>query len=209
MNDKREIQRRVMILEAAQNAFSKKGYAATTIDEIATAAGLSKGSIYNYFKNKQDLFTQLFLTSIGEDEAQTDAVVAQSTPASEKLTAILDMWFSRFSKYQQIGRLVLEFWGTAARQNQNGTFVRVFEELYDRYRDRLCRILRQGQQDGQFKLKHPPEVGASLIMAMVDGLSLHSIMGVRTVDQQSIAAIKDSVLRALEGPTADRQEAAS
>jgi len=51
--------RRLLILEAALKIFSQKGYKTTTMALIAKEAGISKGSIYNYYKNKEDLLTQI------------------------------------------------------------------------------------------------------------------------------------------------------
>lgn len=52
-------QRRTQILSAAARVFAAKGYARATIADIAKAAGVAEGSIYNYFKNKQDLLVSL------------------------------------------------------------------------------------------------------------------------------------------------------
>ena len=66
--------RRGEIFAAAAGVFAEKGYALATVDEIAVAAGISKGSIYNYFESKQDLFWQLFHSSISQDSAQIEAL---------------------------------------------------------------------------------------------------------------------------------------
>lgn len=52
-------QRKTQILSAAAKVFAAKGYARATIADIAKAAGVAEGSIYNYFKNKQDLLVSL------------------------------------------------------------------------------------------------------------------------------------------------------
>ncbi len=53
------IEKRQQILTVAKELFATKGYSATGIREIAEKAGLSLGNFYNYFKNKEDLFTCL------------------------------------------------------------------------------------------------------------------------------------------------------
>jgi len=52
-------ERRLLILDAALKVFSQKGYKTSTMALIAKEAGISKGSIYNYFKNKEDLLKQI------------------------------------------------------------------------------------------------------------------------------------------------------
>ncbi len=52
--------RRKNIINAAKQLFSEKGYAATGLREIAEKAGVSLGNIYNYFKNKEEIFCSIF-----------------------------------------------------------------------------------------------------------------------------------------------------
>ncbi|MDR7467193.1 MAG: TetR/AcrR family transcriptional regulator [Armatimonadota bacterium] len=51
--------RRTQILEAAAKVFARKGFEGATISEIARAAGLAEGSIYNYFRSKEDLLVHI------------------------------------------------------------------------------------------------------------------------------------------------------
>jgi len=53
--------RREQIIEAAKQVFYKKGFSASTIEEIASAAQLSPGTLYLYFKNKDDLYVSIML----------------------------------------------------------------------------------------------------------------------------------------------------
>ena len=57
--DEEKQRRREMILEAAEKRFRRFGYSKTTMEEIAGDAGISKGTIYIYFKNKEEIFTEL------------------------------------------------------------------------------------------------------------------------------------------------------
>ena len=66
---KRIAARRETIIAAAEEVFNAKGYTAATVDEIAEKANISKGSVYNYFQSKQELFSQLFLQEVQEEEA--------------------------------------------------------------------------------------------------------------------------------------------
>lgn len=74
------------ILEAAAQAFAKRGYAATSIDDIADVLGCTKGRIYHYFRTKGDLFFGIHRQAL---EWALDAVVPvandDSLPPAEKL----------------------------------------------------------------------------------------------------------------------------
>lgn len=73
---------RARILEAAERLFSRDGFDATTVDEIARAAGVNKALIYYHFENKDDLLLRLFESIIEEVEAHTGAMKGGSDPAA-------------------------------------------------------------------------------------------------------------------------------
>ena len=60
-------ERRQQILDAAYEVFTSKGFALSTTAEIASTAGIAEGTIYNYFDNKRDLFTELLKSHILSD----------------------------------------------------------------------------------------------------------------------------------------------
>lgn len=69
-------ERRHQILRAAVDVFAKRGYAAATISDIASAAGLAHGTVYLYFKSKADIFQSLvsaFVTQLVSDVAGSGA----------------------------------------------------------------------------------------------------------------------------------------
>lgn len=57
--EKQEHNKQILILDSAEKIFSQVGYDTATLDEIASGAGVAKGTIYLYFSNKQDLFISL------------------------------------------------------------------------------------------------------------------------------------------------------
>ncbi len=77
------------ILEAARKVFARKGFNGATVDEIAEAAGLAKGTVYLYFPSKRDIYLAALkqgLTSLIEETRRN--VAAAATPA-EKLRAFI------------------------------------------------------------------------------------------------------------------------
>lgn len=64
-NDHAKLGRRRQLLDAAAARFDAAGYAATTMAEVATAAGLAKGTTYLYFRSKEALFLELLLEELG------------------------------------------------------------------------------------------------------------------------------------------------
>lgn len=207
----RSSQRRDAILAAAEKVFDAHGYAGTTIDAVAVAAGIAKGSVYNYFESKRDLFYQVF-TQVGS-AAEADITPMLSDPnlaATEKLQRLLDYWFERMSYFQRVGRLVLEFWATAARHDQEQVELsKTFQQMYARWRGQIASILQEGIQSGQFDPNFDAGVAAALIMAMLDGVQIQSIMGMGIVlNARFLAAMKRSVLISVSVGGASKADAA-
>jgi AcrR family transcriptional regulator len=193
----RETRRRA-ILDAAAAVFDGRGYAATTVEEIAERAGISKGSVYNYFHSKHDLFNHLFTEAVATDEAEADRAVAELIAAADKVRWLLDYWFGRFGHYRRLGRLILEFWVVAAREPQGSELTDVLQGLYDRWLARVTDIVSQGVREGQFRPQMPPYAAASVLTGVLDGLLVHSILNIGVeVDEPFVAALKGAVLAGL------------
>jgi AcrR family transcriptional regulator len=92
---KHAAKRRSEIIIAASRVFDAKGYAATTMDAVATEAKVAKGSLYNYFPSKHSLFVQVFTVALGEDEQATEMLLTEPINATEKVSRYVDFWFSR------------------------------------------------------------------------------------------------------------------
>jgi len=199
--------RRRAILDSAAGLFDSRGYAETTIEEIAEGAGISKGSVYNYFRSKHDLFTQLFDDQTALDQADVDRMTAEPGPAAGKIGQLLDLWYSRLEHYRRVGRLTLEFWATAAREPQEGEITGTLHTVHDRWLDRIARIIQQGIDQGEFHAWIDPRVAAALLMGVTDGLLVHIVVGIGVgveVDELFMAALKRSVLAAL-GAQVDKE----
>ncbi|GAA3161789.1 MULTISPECIES: TetR/AcrR family transcriptional regulator [Streptomyces] len=85
---------RAALLDAAAELFAEKGFAATSIDDIATAARVSKGAVYHHFPDKKAIFDEVFRVVQGEvlDHVQEAAVAdtggAERPPLETAVTAV-------------------------------------------------------------------------------------------------------------------------
>ena len=198
VDDEHLARRRKEIMESAVDLFDRQGFASTTMDDVAAGAGISKGSIYNYFESKSDLFDQLFAAAIAPDEVDVERLFARPAPAAEKIEGYLDFWFERLEHYERVGRLTLEFWATAARAGRHGDLAEMLQGVYNRWEDRLAGAIADGIARGEFDTPLAPTALAALIHGMMDGLLLHTILKIGVaMDSQLLSAMKGSVLAAL------------
>ncbi len=197
MSEKKK-ERRDDIIRAAGTVFSAKGYSAATVDEIAAAAGVAKGSVYNYFDSKQALFTALFTGVVRqEEEADRELFERDGLSAAEKLSLQIDRWFERFGQYEEIGRLVLEFWTTAAAEEE-GPFAQEFKRIYHDWQQRLTDLFREGADAGAFHLAAGPALSARLLMALFDGIGIQNMLGVGgAFGPEALAGLKEGLFGAI------------
>ena len=163
---KRKQDKRSRIIEAAAKVFAHKGYNSTLIADIAKEAGIGKGTIYEYFPSKVDLFFAVFewFVRMTETEAKV-SVSALGGSASERLMALNDAllrsWFEMLEMYS----LVMEFWSAAASSSMRQRFKGTFKEGYRDFRRIVSALIRVGIETGEFQ----PEVDAESVAAALVG----------------------------------------
>lgn len=190
--------RRKAILTAAARVFDAHGYAATKMDAIAAEAGVGKGSLYNHFESKQDLFMQVFGAELANYHSDATRVLDEPTSAGEKLAKLLDDWFEQMGHLRRVGGLMLEFWATAAREQADGGLSETFGQMYDGWCSLLADIVARGIEQGEFSPQFDPKVAASLILAMGDGIMMRSILDERmVVDEKLLGAMKRAIISGL------------
>ena len=113
-------ERRAQIIQAALACFTRKGYNNTTMDDIVAESGLSKGSLYWYFKSKDDLFAEALLSVFMDVGQEAIAALEQCSTASDKLRAMAQATVHFAKKVEGFFSLFLEFWASSPRREEAG-----------------------------------------------------------------------------------------
>ena len=98
--------RREEILDAAQTVFFGKGLAAATMDEIAETAELSKGTLYLYYKSKEDLYLAVMMRGIQILQDDLAAVIARNEPVPQTVVSLAQAFFAFFQKHRDYFRML-------------------------------------------------------------------------------------------------------
>jgi TetR/AcrR family transcriptional regulator len=99
-------QRREEILDAAQRVFFEKGLAAATMDDIAETAELSKGTLYLYYKSKEDLYLTVMMRGMQLlYEAFSEVANSVTTPA-KMLSGMFDAYLRYFNTHRDYFRMM-------------------------------------------------------------------------------------------------------
>src|SRR6516165_6481790 len=89
MTDQSVIDRKRAILDAARTVFSRKGYSETAVDDVAEEARVAKGTLYLYFRSKEELYLAALASDLRAMNAQGRAEMEQAGNLRDKLRAFL------------------------------------------------------------------------------------------------------------------------
>ena len=102
-------QRKNDIVDAAERVFFEKGHENTTMDDVAEEAELSKGTLYLYFKNKEDLYLAIHLRGNRIMHSLFETAVENAKTGIEKTRAIGQAYVEFFNKYPNYFDAMLYF----------------------------------------------------------------------------------------------------
>jgi TetR/AcrR family transcriptional regulator len=97
--------RKEEILDAAQKIFFEKGLAAATMDEIAEEAELSKGTLYLYYKSKEDMYLGVMMRGMEELHAKFERIGLSNISTVEKMVMLGDAYKVHFYKHRKFFRM--------------------------------------------------------------------------------------------------------
>jgi len=173
--ESRERTRR-QLLEAAAELFARDGYDATSVEDVAEAAGYSKGAVYYNFSSKTELFDALVTQHIGELVFELETALAGAQTIEEKLVAAQRVLTERERSKQR--HLEFEVFMQAVRDPRvRGTV----SGAYQRMRSAVASLIAEQFSQAGVQPPLPPDDLATAIMAGALG---HGMM--RAVDPDAV-----------------------
>jgi TetR/AcrR family transcriptional regulator, fatty acid metabolism regulator protein len=134
------------ILEAAVKVFADQGFYESTIAQIAREAGVADGTIYLYFKNKDDILVQFFEFKTKQVFDRFQKIVKKGDNAVEKLTQLIRRHLKEFEKDQNMAVVY------QAETRRNSPLVKEqIRQMSKMYLDIVAEIVEQGQMEGCFR----------------------------------------------------------
>jgi len=134
------------ILEAAVKVFARQGFHQSTVAQIAREAGVADGTIYLYFKNKDDILVQFFSFRTKQVFESFREEVDRAETSSDKLRNLVRRHLAEFQRDRD-GAVVYQ-----VETHQNSRLVETqIKEMSKMYRDLISEIVEQGQQEGTIR----------------------------------------------------------
>lgn len=171
--DKEE--KKAKILEAAIKIFSKNGLNNTKISDIAEEASIGKGTIYEYFKSKDEIFSASFYYFTGKFEEGISLRLFRIHDPLEKVRTYFSAWAEMFEgDYLEYLDIVLDFWAEGVRERNDSLMIDL-NKFYSENRDMLDNLLSECVSKGEIK-KGDTKLIASIMIGTLDGILLQWVM---------------------------------
>ncbi|MFH1941393.1 MAG: TetR/AcrR family transcriptional regulator [bacterium] len=171
--DKKE--KRAEILKAAVRVFAKTGLPKTKMMTIAEEAGIGKGTIYEYFKSKEELFIAAFEAFVEQSNAQVARRLRWIDDPVKKLRAYFDAWNDILEgEFLDFADIILDFWAEGLRTKKTKATWNL-NKMYSEYRIQIIQILQEGIRQKKFK-PVDTTIASSIIIGTLDGLMVQWIM---------------------------------
>lgn len=160
------------ISAAALKVFRKNGYHNTKMADIAIQAGVGKGTLYEYFKNKVDILryaiNQYFHTfttgALQSMQGKTDPV--------EKLLTLVDFALQHATEWEDHCAIYIDYFGEARTQEKDRFYL---TGIYDEMEFIVKAIVEEGQAAGKIDSVYDPAAIAVLLVSLYEGFIMHDV----------------------------------
>ncbi len=162
------------IIQSAIECFSKNGFDRTRMDDISLLAELSKGTLYNYFDNKEDLFNAICEDSLDLLKIQLDQLFTNNR---NDLISNAELFYENFQKIQKEGSAKV-FFEALSESTRNSKL----QKILFKHRLKIYKVVEnylQIQRDkGFFKGEMNLTFIASGMVSLFDGITAGSLLGI-------------------------------
>lgn len=162
------------IIEAAITVIAQCGYHNSQVSKIAREAGVADGTIYLYFKNKEDVIISLFRVKINEFTSMIRKELKTHHPVMKKLARLIAMHFSRLETDRNLA-LVLQL---QLRQSDPAIRAGITQPLKE-YFNVIEDLVREGLENGQFRTDLDIKVARQMIFGTIDEVATAWVLSPR------------------------------
>jgi AcrR family transcriptional regulator len=173
MRDK--VKKKERIIGAAARVFAQNGFNGTLMADIAARAGVGKGTVYEYFNSKEDLFFEVFEWFVRDsgEKAKAD-ITTLGGSVCERLQTLGDSIMHTWVDADDLFKLVMEFWSASASSNIRNRLKEAFKNAYRDFRFIVSTLIREGIESGEFRSDVDTESVSAALVGTWDALLLQA-----------------------------------
>ena len=166
------------ISDAALKVFREHGYNKTRMADIAQMAGMGKGTLYEYFKNKADILRFAFDQYFRVFSEGVSKAMKEKTKPSEKILSLIDFALRHAAEWEDHCAIYVDYFGAARSEERKRLSL---SSIYAEMKDILENLIKEAQSANEIDEKFDPGAVAELLLSIYDGIILHKIFaGQRT-----------------------------
>lgn len=161
-------ERKAQIISAAEDVFTKKGFNEARMDDIADETGLSKGTLYLYFKSKDDLIIAILDRMFQREMKQMEGLDQAGLSAADAIWKMTEAVTNNILGFVRLVPIVYQFLALAFR---NKYVQKALKKYINQYIDMITPIIEQGIKSGEFRKVNAREVAIAM-SAIIEGTLL-------------------------------------
>lgn len=191
--------KKLEIIHAAVKVFSKKGMVKAKMADIAETAGIGKGTIYEYFRSKEDIFAAGFKIFFQDMEKEIESALKSTENPVEQLKILIRLSFTGFLQHgAEMAAIMMDFWAEGIRNKDEKILSAIdLKKIYHEYRIIIQSILNNGIEKGIFRQMDTLHT-ASFLIGALDGVMLQWIMDHNVIDLEKMTdSVIDTVLNGI------------
>lgn len=170
-NMKRNKPKYKQIIDAAVIAIAENGYHQAQVSKIAKQAGVADGTIYLYFKNKEDILISVFQEKMGVFVDNLQEIIKNGSSSSEKLCQMIENHFQVLSNDRHLATV------TQLELRQSNKEIRLkINAILKEYLNLLDRILIEGMVSGEFNPTMDVRLARQMVFGTVDEITTSWVM---------------------------------
>ena len=174
------------IYKSATQVFFEKGYSSTTLGDIAKASGVGRSTIYQYFKNKEEIFHGVSIFFFSELVSSLDEIISKDLSYADKLKEMLGVFIfengANTKRFFQLAKVFLFL------KSNNSIFENKFKFLYLSVQDMFYQVIEGGIQAGKIK-SCDPEAMTLAIFGLAQSIILHTYLNNPTSNKEYFDAV--------------------
>lgn len=178
-------EKKAEIHQAAAQVFFDKGYEATTLSDIAKASKMGRSTIYQYFKNKEEIFYEFSISFFSELVQSLDKIITSDLHATEKLKKMLAVFIfengANSERFFQLAKVLLFL-------KSNSSFESKFRFLYLSVQDMFFQVIEEGQKTGEIK-ECDTESMTTAVFGLAQSIILHTYLNSQSDNDNYFEAI--------------------
>lgn len=178
------------VLQAAAEVFASKGIDAASLDDVATAAGFSRGAVYSNFRGKDDLLVALLSARVADRVREALALVDSADPHADLPTRAAGVLTRHVRDEPGAYLLILEFLTRSAR---DGRLREQFVVTRREQRAQIAETIRRYAAAEGVELSIPPDTFAVIVLALVNGLAAEYMADPEEVSLDALATAFQSL----------------